>query len=72
VLDSRQVLLDPDSCRSLRIIIDDDVRFIFLYWPGTQANLAGFRADPAVYRLVFENSQILIYAPRLTTARACG
>lgn len=72
VLDSRQVLLDPDSCRSLRIIIDDDVRFIFLYWPGTQANLAGFRADPADYHLVFENSQILIYAPRLMTARACG
>jgi hypothetical protein len=71
VLDSRQVLLDPDSCQAASIIIRDDVRFIFVYWPGTQANLAGFRADPADYRLVFRNSQILIYAPQLRIGPVC-
>lgn len=71
VLDSHQVLIDPASCQAASIIIRDDVRFIFLYWPGTQANLAGFRADPADYLQVFKNSEILIYAPRLTIGPAC-
>jgi hypothetical protein len=66
VLDSRTVLSDPASCAAAAVIGRDDVRYIFVYWPGTQANLAAFEHDPAMYRQVFRNSEIVIYAPDLT------
>ena len=63
LLDSREVLLNPATCAAADIIARDDVRFIFLYSAGTEADYAAFRADPDGYRVVFENSQIVIYAP---------
>ena len=63
--------MDPDTCAAARIIIRDDVRFVFLYTPGTEANYAAFRSDAAAYRIVFENSQITIYAPRQAWLRQC-
>jgi hypothetical protein len=72
LLDSRAVLMDPDTCAAARIITRDDVRFIFLYTPGTEANYAAFRSDAAAYQIVFENSQITIYAPRQAWLRQCA
>jgi hypothetical protein len=77
LLESRDVLLHPATCRAASVIAREDVRFIFLYRLGTEANFTGFRTDPAEYRRVFENSQIVIYAPRHrsahpTPARCCG
>jgi hypothetical protein len=69
VLDSRTVLSDPASCSAAAVIARDDVRYVFVYWPGTQANLAGFERDPAMYRQVYRNSEIVIYAPRLAAAQ---
>ncbi len=72
LLDSRVVLFTPASCRAASVIARDDVRFIFLYRPGTEADYAGFRADRARYRQVFENSQIVIYVPLRSSARGCA
>jgi hypothetical protein len=71
LLDSREVLYYPAACRSARIIAKYDVKFIFLYWPGTEADYAGFATDRARYRRVFKNSQIVIYAPVLTSVPGC-
>jgi hypothetical protein len=67
LLDSREVLLRPDACRSGSILVTDDVRYIFLYRFGKQADYAGFRAEPTRYRRVFENSAVVIYAPATVT-----
>jgi hypothetical protein len=72
LLDSREVLFHPATCRAVGIIAKDRVRFIFLYRLGTEANYAGFRTDPARYQRVFENSQIVIYAPQQASARGCS
>jgi hypothetical protein len=62
LLDSQAVLLSPATCRAARIVADDQVRYIFLYRFGNEADYAGFRSDPALYRRVFENSSVVIYA----------
>jgi hypothetical protein len=72
LLDSRTVLHDPASCTATRIIARDDVRFIFLYRGGTEADYAAFRSDAAGYRRVFTDSAVVIYAPRAGSARACA
>jgi len=72
LLDSRDVLMHPAACAAAQIIARDDVRFIFLYTPGTEADYATFRSDVAAYQQVFENSQIAIYAPRLAWLRRCA
>ena len=63
LLDSREVLTQPASCRSASIFASQDVRYVVLYRFGHAADLAGFRADPARYRRVFENPSVVIYAP---------
>ena len=63
LLDSREVLLHPASCRVPGILAGQDVRYIVLYRFGHAADLAGFRADQARYRRVFENPSVVIYAP---------
>ncbi|MGD0686812.1 MAG: hypothetical protein ABSA03_17065 [Streptosporangiaceae bacterium] len=71
LLDSREVLLHPDSCRSASIFAGQDVRYVVLYRLGDAADLAGFRADPARYRRVFENPSVVIYATSHTPGSAC-
>jgi hypothetical protein len=63
LLDSREVLTQPASCRSAGIFARQDVRYVVLYRFGHAADLAGFRTDPARYRRVFENPSVVIYAP---------
>jgi hypothetical protein len=63
LLDSHEVLTQPASCRSASIFASQDVRYVVLYRFGHAADLAGFRADPARYRRVFENPSVVIYAP---------
>ena len=63
LLDSREVLLHPASCRVPGILAGQDVRYIVLYRFGHAADLAGFGADQARYRRVFENPSVIIYAP---------
>jgi hypothetical protein len=70
LLDSREVLLHPASCQAAGIIHRDDVRYVVLYKFGQHIDLAGFRADAARYRRVFENSSLVIYAPSPITGRA--
>jgi hypothetical protein len=72
LLDSRYVLMRPTTCAAARIIAREDVRFIFLYTPGTEADYLAFRLDVAAYQMVFENSQIAIYAPRPAWLRSCA
>jgi hypothetical protein len=71
LLDSREVLLHPDSCRSASIFAGQDVRYVVLYRLGDAADLAGFRADPARYRRVFENPSVVIYTPSRALGAAC-
>ena len=63
LLDSREVLTHPASCRSASIFASQDVRYVVLYRFGHAADLAGFRTDPARYRRVFENPSVVIYVP---------
>ncbi len=69
LLDSRQVLLHPASCRVNGILLRQDVRYIVLYRFGQTADLAGFRADKARYHRVFQNRSVVIYAPARTPCR---
>jgi hypothetical protein len=69
LIDSQQVLEHPASCAAVLAIAREDVRFVVLYRKTGQAadadaNLAGFEADPARYRPVFENRSVVIYAPQ--------
>jgi hypothetical protein len=64
LLDSRMVLLQPQTCRAARVLAADDVRYIILYRLGNQANFAAFAADPALYQPVFQNHSVVIYAAR--------
>jgi hypothetical protein len=72
LLDSREVLLRPRTCRSANILVNDQVRFVILYRLGNQANFAGFRADSTLYRRVFRNYSVVIYAPRQASVQDCG
>ncbi len=72
LLDSRYVLFEPATCRAAQIIVRDEVRYVFLYRPGREADIAGFRDHPRAYRQVFENSQIVIYAPVRAWLRTCA
>ena len=71
LLDSQEVLLHPASCRSASIFAAQDVRYVVLYRYGHAADLAGFRADPARYRRVFENPSVVIYAPSHAPGKSC-
>jgi hypothetical protein len=67
LIDSQEVLEHPASCGAGQAIAREDVRFVVLYRKTGQdpdADLAGFEADPARYRPVFENRSVVIYAPR--------
>jgi hypothetical protein len=70
LLDSREVLLHPRSCKSAAIIARDGVRYIVLYRPGNGAVVAEFAADPPRYRRVFANKAVVIYRPD-PAARTC-
>jgi hypothetical protein len=64
LLDSDNVLEHPASCAAAASIARDDVRFVVLYRDNDHAaDLAGFEADQARYRRVFENRAVVIYAP---------
>jgi hypothetical protein len=71
LLDSQEVLLHPGSCRVAGIVAGQDVRYIVLYRFGHAHDLAGFRADPARYRRVFENPSVVIYVPSPAPGKAC-
>jgi hypothetical protein len=62
LLDSAEVLRDPQSCQSANILVSQDVRYIVLYKVNSGANLAGFAADPGRYQRVFDNATVIIYA----------
>jgi len=63
LLDSRMVLLYPADCQSARILSADDIRYIFLYRFGGEANYQAFAASPDWYRLVFSDRDVLVYQP---------
>jgi hypothetical protein len=63
LLDSREVLTHPQSCRAASILVDNDVRYIVLYKFGQDADLAGFSTDHARYRRVLDNASVVIYQP---------
>jgi hypothetical protein len=76
LLDSQEVLLHPQSCQSANILVRQDVRYVVLYHgrngaggQGPATDLAGFAADPAHYRQVFQNPAVIIYA---TNRTGCG
>jgi hypothetical protein len=62
LLDSQEVLRDPQSCQSANILVHQDVRYVVLYKFNSGANLAGFSADPSRYQRAFENYSVIIYA----------
>lgn len=67
LIDSQEVLEHPASCAAERAIAREDVRFVVIYrktGPDPAADLAGFQADPARYRPVFQNRSVIIYAPQ--------
>ncbi len=67
LIDSQEVLEHPASCAAEQAIAREDVRFVVIYRKtghDSQADLAGFQADPARYRPVFENRSVIIYAPQ--------
>jgi hypothetical protein len=66
LLDSQAVLLHPQSCQAANILVRQDVRYVVLYKSGSDADLAGFAADPAHYQRVFENPAVIIYATHRT------
>lgn len=66
--DSHEVLSHPASCRSGNILARQDVRYVFLYRLGDEANFAGFRADRDRYRVAYQNRAVVIYEPRSPTA----
>jgi hypothetical protein len=69
LLDSRELLLHPDTCQAASIIDRDDVRYVVVYKFGSGADLNAFRATPARYHPAFENGSVIIY--RVTRA-ACN
>jgi len=66
LLDSQEVLRNPQSCQSANILVNQDVRYVVLYKFHSGANLAGFAADPNRYRRAFENASVIIYATHRT------
>jgi hypothetical protein len=67
LIDSQEILEHPASCAAKQAIAREDVRFVVVYrktGPDPEADLAGFQADPARYRPVFENRSVIIYAPQ--------
>jgi hypothetical protein len=66
LLDSAEVLRDPQSCQAANILVNQDVRYIVLYKVNSGANLAGFAADPGRYQRVFDNATVVIYATHRT------
>jgi hypothetical protein len=61
LLDSREVLRDPQSCQSGNILASQDVRYVVLYKFHSGADLAGFSADPSRYQRAFDNASVIIY-----------
>ena len=73
LIDSQEVLEHPGSCAAEQAIVREDVRFVVIYRKtghDPEADLAGFQADPARYRPVFENRSVIIYAPQAGPAPA--
>ena len=71
LIDSQEVLEHPASCAAEQAIAREDVRFVVVYRKtghDSEANEAGFQADPARYRPVFENQSVVIYAPQVGPA----
>jgi hypothetical protein len=66
LLDSAEVLRDPQSCQSANILVNQDVRYVVLYKIDSGANLAGFAADPTHYQRVFDDAAVIIYATHRT------
>jgi hypothetical protein len=66
LLDSQEVLRDPQSCQSANILVHQDVRYVVLYKFHSGANLAGFAADPSHYQRAFDNASVIIYATHRT------
>lgn len=67
LIDSQEILEHPSSCAAEQAIAREDVRFVVVYrktGPDPEADLAGFQADPARYRPVFENRSVIIFAPQ--------
>ena len=62
LLDSQEVLTNPQSCRSGNILASQDVRYVVLYKFHSGADLAGFSADPSRYQRAFDNASVIIYA----------
>jgi hypothetical protein len=62
LLDSREVLHNPLSCRTAAIITRQHVKFIVMYRPGHIDELLNFRQDPSRYRQVFRNAYVVIFA----------
>ena len=68
LLDSREVLHNPLSCRTATIITRQHVKFIVMYRPGHIDELLNFRQDPSRYRQV-SGTRTWSSSPRLSTCR---
>jgi hypothetical protein len=66
LIDSAEVLSQPQSCQSANILVNQDVRYVVLYKFHSGADLARFSADPAHYQRVFDNASVIIYATHRT------
>jgi hypothetical protein len=66
LIDSAEVLSQPQSCQSANILVNQDVRYVVLYKFHSGADLAGFSADPSHYQRVFDNASVIIYATHRT------
>jgi hypothetical protein len=64
--DAQWALHHPGDERTARILADNDVRYVVLYkrYPGIEWR--SFRARMDLYRLVYENNEAAIFAPRET------
>lgn len=63
LLDAKEVLDHPTSNRTQRIIDRYDIRFVVLFTPSPAADLASYQANPELFRKVYGNTTMQIYAP---------
>jgi hypothetical protein len=65
LLDSREVLVHPQSCQAAAILARDDIRYVMIYELGKAEGVdrSGFAADPTRYVRAFHNHAVTIYAP---------
>lgn len=67
--EAQQALCHPGDRQTRRFIVEHDIRYVVLYkhYPGI--SWRSFESRPDLYRTAFENSEVIILAPRKRSAR---